>query len=609
MANEPKLVVALEAQLNRFERDLKQAGLIADREVRKIEDRFAKANPSFSGSFLKGFLGAFSLGAVVKIFQETFSSLAKIGDQAERVGLTAEQLQELRYALEQSGGEATQAGGAMERFANNIAKASEGEGKLARFLKDNNIALRDRSGQLRPTAALLSDVANLIQNTASPQERLNIATEFFGRTAGPAMATALANGAAGLRTLGNEARAAGAVLDNEMIKKAQEIDDKFQKLTRTIGTQLKGAIVQLADAVSDFATKASISAELEAGTISAERLARAIDIARSKGSPIAPGWLRELERLRELQRELNRGKFPVNNSALPAAANNGKPTNTRSLHTRPETDRRDAFERALYQAEKRIEVMRAENAVIDEGSAARERARLVAELETAAKERNRAAGMKNIEVTAEQRAEIDRMAASMYGVALATERARSPLNEFAREARRTSDGFENFGVSSLRSFEDVLVSLGDKSTTTAEKFRKMTASILSDLGRLLIRQNLIGPLAGLLGGLGGGGDPWAGAIPGRASGGPVKAGNLYMTGERGPELFVPSQNGMIIPNHALKSSGGGGVSVNYAPTIDARGADASAIARLERVIASDKATFEGRVVKAVQLANKSNVKL
>lgn len=52
--------------------------------------------------------------------------------------------------------------------------------------------------------------------------------------------------------------------------------------------------------------------------------------------------------------------------------------------------------------------------------------------------------------------------------------------------------------------------------------------------------------------------PTYASLPGRADGGPVTAGQAYWVGERGPEPFVPSQSGTIIPNHAL---GGGGVSV------------------------------------------------
>jgi hypothetical protein len=40
----------------------------------------------------------------------------------------------------------------------------------------------------------------------------------------------------------------------------------------------------------------------------------------------------------------------------------------------------------------------------------------------------------------------------------------------------------------------------------------------------------------------------------RAMGGLVTGGSMYAVGERGPELFVPNENGMIIPNNQL---GGG----------------------------------------------------
>ncbi len=55
-----------------------------------------------------------------------------------------------------------------------------------------------------------------------------------------------------------------------------------------------------------------------------------------------------------------------------------------------------------------------------------------------------------------------------------------------------------------------------------------------------------------------------GAFSGKASGGPVKAGTPYVVGEEGPELFMPSSNGTIIPNDKMAggSSWSGGTTVN-----------------------------------------------
>jgi tape measure domain-containing protein len=47
----------------------------------------------------------------------------------------------------------------------------------------------------------------------------------------------------------------------------------------------------------------------------------------------------------------------------------------------------------------------------------------------------------------------------------------------------------------------------------------------------------------------------------RANGGPVQAGNRYLVGERGMEVFTPSTDGYIHPNESIRSGGGGDVNV------------------------------------------------
>jgi hypothetical protein len=56
-----------------------------------------------------------------------------------------------------------------------------------------------------------------------------------------------------------------------------------------------------------------------------------------------------------------------------------------------------------------------------------------------------------------------------------------------------------------------------------------------------------------------------GFIPGLAVGGPADSNTPYIVGEKGPELFVPSTNGTVIPNNQL----GTGSTYNYSFTINA----------------------------------------
>jgi hypothetical protein len=59
-------------------------------------------------------------------------------------------------------------------------------------------------------------------------------------------------------------------------------------------------------------------------------------------------------------------------------------------------------------------------------------------------------------------------------------------------------------------------------------------------------------------------------IPMLATGGLANANQPYIVGERGPELFVPSGNGRVIPNNKL-GNGGGNIYINVSGAIDQEG--------------------------------------
>ena len=88
-------------------------------------------------------------------------------------------------------------------------------------------------------------------------------------------------------------------------------------------------------------------------------------------------------------------------------------------------------------------------------------------------------------------------------------------------------------------------------------FKTMVNQIIADILRLMIIQPILSSIMAPFGlGFGTGGNIIR--IPGKAMGGPVMANKPFVVGEKGPELFVPSSSGNIIPNHQL----GGGTSQN-----------------------------------------------
>lgn len=98
----------------------------------------------------------------------------------------------------------------------------------------------------------------------------------------------------------------------------------------------------------------------------------------------------------------------------------------------------------------------------------------------------------------------------------------------------------------------------DKLASKSEAAAKAPSALLSSISSFGIAA-AVGAAAflaamALTGGFGGG----------REHGGPVTAGNMYLVGERRPELFVPSQNGTILPNTTAATGSAAGANVKLA---------------------------------------------
>ena len=86
-------------------------------------------------------------------------------------------------------------------------------------------------------------------------------------------------------------------------------------------------------------------------------------------------------------------------------------------------------------------------------------------------------------------------------------------------------------------------------------------ALLNDIARQLLRLGINTVLAGF-------GGPFAN-LPTFANGGRPPVGRASVVGEKGPELFVPSTAGTIIPNDRI----GGGVTNNIVVNVDASGSN------------------------------------
>ena len=86
------------------------------------------------------------------------------------------------------------------------------------------------------------------------------------------------------------------------------------------------------------------------------------------------------------------------------------------------------------------------------------------------------------------------------------------------------------------------------------------------------------------------------SIFGFAEGGQVNAGQPYTVGERGRELFIPSTNGTIVPNHDMA----GGTNINF--TINA-----TDVKGVKELLLNNRATITNIVNQALNAKGKSNL--
>ncbi len=110
-----------------------------------------------------------------------------------------------------------------------------------------------------------------------------------------------------------------------------------------------------------------------------------------------------------------------------------------------------------------------------------------------------------------------------------------------------------------KSMEDVMMSMVDGTKTVGEAFKSMASSIIKELYRIYVVKKITGMITGAIDAKFapdvGATAAVAGAV---ANGGPVQAGQRYVVGERGPEMFTPNVSGTITPNSQM---GGNGVTV------------------------------------------------
>lgn len=250
-------------------------------------------------------------------------------------------------------------------------------------------------------------------------------------------------------------------------------------------------------------------------------------------------------------------------TALPAITVNPDKDKSRLLKGHASTggadgEADDAVERYIKQLQKANDTAKAELDTVGKTNVEREKALADAKLTAAAREAGR-------DATEEERAKVTQ-------VAEATAKIKDRTLDAKQAIEQTAEAWRSFGQMGADALGSIL--------TEGKSLKDVLSELEKQLAKQLISAALTGsgPLAGILGfatpasapaGSNGGliGLLSAGAktaIGGfRANGGPVSAGRAYTVGEIGQELFVPNQDGRMVPIDRNGGGLGGGLSLTF----------------------------------------------
>lgn len=205
-----------------------------------------------AGGALPAFFAAAGITAMVASAREAASAVASIGDEAKRAGLSAKSFQELKFVAEQNRiGVDQLTDGIKELNLRADEFISTGGGAAAEAFQRLGYNADELKIKLKDPSALFTEIIGKLGGLEKAAQ-IRVADEIFGGSAGERFVELIDQGEAGIRDTIKAANDLGLVFDDEMIEKAKEVDRLFNIVATTVGTHLKGAIVEAAGALLSF---------------------------------------------------------------------------------------------------------------------------------------------------------------------------------------------------------------------------------------------------------------------------------------------------------------------------------------------------------------------
>jgi hypothetical protein len=240
-----ELNIILSARDKEFARAMAANQRRVERFAKQSQKQLSQTSKSFDvlGAAAKRLLPAIAAGAVVAAVKDVTAAMDEIGKKADAIGIGTDALQELRAAAVSAGVSQGGLDRALEQLSKRLGEAEQGTGTAVKALESMGLTAQELTGI--PLDDALGVIADRFAKLEDATDKTAAATQLFGRE-GVAMVNVLKGGASELEKSRQRFRDLGVVIDEELIRSAEEMQDRFDAATTVIGAQFSTVLGRLA---------------------------------------------------------------------------------------------------------------------------------------------------------------------------------------------------------------------------------------------------------------------------------------------------------------------------------------------------------------------------
>jgi lambda family phage tail tape measure protein len=254
-------------------RELQDIGRTGEQALKRIEQAGVPASNQLQAlsSVVGGLKRVFVAGAALAAGNQIFDSInravtktAELGDLAQSIGINVERLQELRYAAEQSGASAELLDDGIRKLNQRLGDvATDGTGAAAGAFERLQIAALNADGTIRNAGDVFDEFVRKLESVGSEAEKAALASDLFGKQAGPRLVQLLSEGEAGIASLSKEARAFGLVMGEDLVKQTQALEDEWNRFTQQVDVAYKTVILRTVNGLRGLFSDPSLDEQFQ----------------------------------------------------------------------------------------------------------------------------------------------------------------------------------------------------------------------------------------------------------------------------------------------------------------------------------------------------------